>query len=148
MARSLCSQGLHLPELAEGVRGAVASRKNRRESCARKIGDDWCAGSPGGSFGTHMLGPVLLELGSHEQKLRFLPDIAAGRTVWAQGYSEPGAGSDLAGLQTRAVRNGDEYVINGSKIWTTGAKQCRLDVLSGSNRSRGGQARRHQLHPL
>ena len=79
---------------------------------------------PGQSFGTHMLGPVLLELGTEEQKQRFLPDIVHARVVWAQGYSEPGSGSDLASLQTRAVRDGDEYVINGSKIWTTGANRA------------------------
>lgn len=79
---------------------------------------------PGQSFGTHMLGPVLLELGNEEQKQRFLPDIVHDRVTWAQGYSEPGAGSDLASLQTRAVRDGDEYVINGSKIWTTGANRA------------------------
>lgn len=79
---------------------------------------------PGQSFGTHMLGPVLLELGTEEQKQRFLPDIVHSRVVWAQGYSEPGSGSDLASLQTRAVRDGDEYVINGSKIWTTGANRA------------------------
>jgi len=79
---------------------------------------------PGASFGTHMLGPVLLEFANEDQKQRFLPDIVHGRIVWAQGYSEPGAGSDLAGLQTRAERNGDEYLINGSKIWTTGANNA------------------------
>ncbi len=79
---------------------------------------------PGGSFGTHMLGPVLLEYANEDQKRRFLPDIVHGRTIWAQGYSEPGAGSDLASLQTRAERKGDEYVINGSKIWTTGANNA------------------------
>lgn len=79
---------------------------------------------PGQSFGTHMLGPVLLELGTEEQKQRFLPDIIHNRVIWAQGYSEPGAGSDLASLQTRAERVGDEYVINGSKIWTTGANRA------------------------
>lgn len=82
------------------------------------------AAIPGQSFGTHMLGPVLLELGNEEQKKRFLPDIVHDRVTWAQGYSEPGAGSDLASLQTRAVRDGDEYVINGSKIWTTGANRA------------------------
>lgn len=82
------------------------------------------AQQPGQSFGTHMLGPVLLELGTHEQKLRFLPDIVNNKVTWAQGYSEPGAGSDLASLQTRAERVGDEYVINGSKIWTTGANKA------------------------
>ena len=76
------------------------------------------------SFGTHMLGPVLLEYASDEQKKRFLPDITAGKVVWAQGYSEPGSGSDLASLQTRAVRDGDEFVINGQKIWTTNADQA------------------------
>jgi len=76
---------------------------------------------PIGGFGMYLLGPVLLEFASEEQKQRFLPDIVHGRINWCQGYSEPGAGSDLAGLQTRAVLEGDEYVINGSKIWTTSA---------------------------
>lgn len=79
------------------------------------------AGNPIMSFGTAMLGPCLLEFANDDQKKRFLPDIAHGRVMWAQGYSEPGSGSDLASLQTRAVRDGDEYVINGQKIWTTGA---------------------------
>ena len=69
-----------------------------------------------------MLGPVLLEYGTHEQKLEHLPEIVYGRVNWCQGYSEPGAGSDLAGLETRAVREGDEYRIDGQKIWTSGAQ--------------------------
>jgi alkylation response protein AidB-like acyl-CoA dehydrogenase len=77
---------------------------------------------PGVSFfGTAMLGPVLLEFANESQKQEHLPKITSGEIDWCQGYSEPGAGSDLAGLQTRAVRDGDHYVINGSKIWTTGA---------------------------
>ena len=72
-------------------------------------------------FGTSMIGPTLLEFGTEEQKLRHLPRIARAEVEWCQGYSEPGAGSDLASLQTRAVLNGDNYVINGSKIWTSGA---------------------------
>ena len=72
-------------------------------------------------FGTSMLGPVLLEFGNEEQKHEHLPKITHGEINWCQGYSEPGAGSDLASLQTRAVRKGDKYIINGSKIWTTGA---------------------------
>jgi alkylation response protein AidB-like acyl-CoA dehydrogenase len=76
---------------------------------------------PVGGFGMYLLAPVLLEFANEDQKRRFLPDIANGRVNWCQGYSEPGAGSDLAGLQTRAVMEGDEYVINGSKIWTTSA---------------------------
>jgi|TARA_B110000263_G_scaffold249894_1_gene269106 alkylation response protein AidB-like acyl-CoA dehydrogenase len=72
-------------------------------------------------FGTSMIGPTLLEFGTAEQKLRHLPRIAQAEVEWCQGYSEPGAGSDLASLQTRAVLDGDNYVINGSKIWTSGA---------------------------
>jgi alkylation response protein AidB-like acyl-CoA dehydrogenase len=68
--------------------------------------------------GLNMLGPVLMLYGTEEQKRRHLPGIARAEVMWAQGYSEPNAGSDLASLQTRAVRNGDEYIINGSKIWT------------------------------
>jgi alkylation response protein AidB-like acyl-CoA dehydrogenase len=77
------------------------------------------ARSPLASFGVWMLGPVLLEYGTEEQKQRFLPDIVAGKTRWCQGYSEPGAGSDLASLQTRCEDKGDHWLINGSKIWTS-----------------------------
>ena len=70
-------------------------------------------------FGLSMLGPVLQKFGSQEQKDYYLPRILNGDDWWCQGYSEPGAGSDLASLKTRAVRDGDEYVINGQKTWTT-----------------------------
>ena len=72
-------------------------------------------------MGVSMIGPTLLEYGSQAQKARFLPPIARGEVAWCQGYSEPGAGSDLAGLQTRAHQDGDAFVVNGSKIWTSGA---------------------------
>lgn len=72
-------------------------------------------------MGVTMIGPTLLEFGSEEQKLRHLPKIASGEIRWCQGYSEPGAGSDLASLQTRAEDKGDYFLINGQKIWTTGA---------------------------
>jgi len=71
------------------------------------------------SFGIWMLGPVLLEYGTHEQKLEYLPKIVRGEIRWCQGYSEPGSGSDLASLRTRADDQGDHYLVNGAKIWTS-----------------------------
>ncbi|HEX8414151.1 MAG TPA: acyl-CoA dehydrogenase family protein [Sphingomicrobium sp.] len=70
-------------------------------------------------FGFSMLAPVLLKYGSEEQKRHWLPRMVEGSDWWCQGYSEPGAGSDLAALKTRAVRDGDDYVVNGQKTWTT-----------------------------
>jgi len=77
--------------------------------------------SPLFSFGIGMLAPALMEFADEEQKREHLPRIARGEIRWCQGYSEPGAGSDLAGLQCRAVRDGDHYVVNGQKIWTSDA---------------------------
>src|SRR5689334_17702420 len=73
------------------------------------------------AMGLRMVGPVIMKFGTPEQKAKYLPRIVAGDITFCQGYSEPGSGSDLASLKTRAVRDGDEYVINGTKIWTTGA---------------------------
>ncbi len=85
-------------------------------------------------FGINMVGPVIYTFGSQEQKDRHLPGILSGDVWWCQGYSEPGAGSDLASLKTIAVRDGDHYVINGQKTWTTLAQHadwgfflCRTD---------------------
>jgi acyl-CoA dehydrogenase len=72
-------------------------------------------------FGIHMVGPVIIKFGSQVQKDFYLPRILSGEDYWCQGYSEPGSGSDLASLKTRAVRAGDHYVVNGTKIWTTHA---------------------------
>ena len=85
-------------------------------------------------FGVAMVGPVIYTFGNEEQKAKHLPGIRNGTVWWSQGYSEPGAGSDLAGLKTTAVRDGDHYVINGQKTWTTLAQHgdwgfflCRTD---------------------
>lgn len=75
-------------------------------------------------FGLSMIGPLLLQEGTEELKKQHLPPIVRGEVRWCQGYSEPGAGSDLASLQTRAVRDGDHYVLNGSKIWTSYAEKA------------------------
>ena len=76
---------------------------------------------PLGGMGITMIGPTLLEYGTEDQKKRHLPSIINGDIAWCQGYSEPGAGSDLASLQTKAESQGDHYLVNGSKIWTSGA---------------------------
>jgi alkylation response protein AidB-like acyl-CoA dehydrogenase len=77
-----------------------------------------------GGFGVTMIGPTLILYGTEEQKQEHLPKITSGEVTWCQGYSEPGSGSDLASLQTRAVRDGDDYVINGQKIWSSGAHRA------------------------
>ena len=80
------------------------------------------AGAPGlAPMGLRMVGPCIMKYGAPEQKAFFLPRILSGEDYWCQGYSEPGAGSDLASLQLRATSDGDDYVLNGSKIWTTHA---------------------------
>ena len=93
------------------------------------IFDDECAlaGCPRlVPFGLSMLGPVLIKYGNDEQKKHWLPRILNGADWWCQGYSEPGAGSDLASLKTTAVRNGDHYVVNGQKTWTTQGQHANM----------------------
>ena len=81
------------------------------------------------AVGIGMVGPTLIAHGTEEQKKRYLEPLLRGDEVWCQLFSEPGAGSDLAGLGTRAVRDGDEWVVNGQKVWNSGAHHSELGIL-------------------
>ena len=85
--------------------------------------------APGQTMGTDRVGPTLSLFGTDEQKAEFLPRIVKDELNWCQGFSEPGSGSDLASLQTRATRDGDHYVVNGQKIWTSGAQRADYMIL-------------------
>ena len=103
----------HWPKEWGGTNWTVVQRYIFEEECG-------AAGAPPiVPFGVRMCAPVLLRFGTDAQKQRFLPRMYNGEDFWVQGYSEPGAGSDLASLKTRAVRDGDHYVVTGQKIWTT-----------------------------
>jgi len=104
------------PEEVGGPGWDVAQRSIFAEECVR-------ANTPGLSpFGLSMVGPLIIQYGTPAQKERFLPKILACEEIWCQGYSEPNAGSDLASLQLRADKDGDHYILNGQKTWTTYAQ--------------------------
>ena len=86
---------------------------------------------PRGIFeiGLGMCGPVMMEYASEEQKARYLPPMAEGKEIWCQLFSEPSAGSDVAGLRSKAVQDGDNWIINGQKVWTSGAHFCDYGIL-------------------
>ncbi len=118
----MAERGWTVPEWPREYGGGGLSRDEARilRQEMRRLG---CR-SPLDSFGIWMLGPALLKYGSEKQKREHLPRIARGEIRWCQGYSEPGAGSDLASLQTRAETKGDHFVVNGQKIWTSFADQA------------------------
>ncbi len=116
------AEGYTVPTWPKEYGGAGLNRDQQKifdEEIAR-IG----ARFPLQSFGIWMLGPALLHFGTHEQKLHYLPPIARGEVRWCQGYSEPGAGSDLASVQTFGADAGDHWVVNGQKIWTSYADKA------------------------
>ena len=118
----MASKGWTVPEwpVAYGGGGlSKAEAKVLREEMGRVK-----ARSPLMSFGIWMLGPALLKYGNEDQKLEHLPKIARGEIRWAQGYSEPNAGSDLAALMTKCEDKGDHYIVNGQKVWTSYADQA------------------------
>ncbi|MFI2203824.1 acyl-CoA dehydrogenase family protein [Streptomyces sp. NPDC020192] len=112
-----------------GLGWAEAGYGNRTATLTQQVA--WAeeyarSGAPArsGHIGENLLGPTLVAHGTEEQKNRFLPPVAAGEELWCQGYSEPGAGSDLAGIRTVAVRDGERYRISGQKIWTSLAHEA------------------------
>jgi acyl-CoA dehydrogenase len=120
--RAMAGKGWTVPDWPTACGGgglSAAEYKVLREEMAA-IG----ARNPLNSFGISMLGPALLKYGSEAQKKRFLTEIARGEIRWCQGYSEPGAGSDLAGLQTKAEDAGDHWIVNGQKVWTSYADEA------------------------
>src|SRR3954451_735550 len=119
---AMAGRGWTVPDWPTGHGGGGLSADETRvlrEEMAR-IG----ARLPLVSFGISMLGPALLKFGTEEQKRHYLPQIARGEIRWCQGYSEPGAGSDLAGLQAKAEDKGDHWLVNGQKVWTSYADKA------------------------
>jgi alkylation response protein AidB-like acyl-CoA dehydrogenase len=135
----LAAEGLLVPHwpVAHGGRGAPAWEHFI-------IGEElFAAGEPRGPqyMNANFIGATLMKYGTPQQQARYLPDMAAGRAVWCQGFSEPSAGSDLAALATRAVPRGDEYVINGGKVWTSYAGMAQTCfLLARTGAGKGGIA--------
>ena len=119
---AMADRGWTVPDWPKDYGGGGLSAEETRvlKQEMQRIG----ARQPLTSFGISMLGPALLKFGTEEQKKHYLPQIARGEIRWCQGYSEPGAGSDLAGLQTKAEDQGDHWLVNGQKVWTSYADKA------------------------
>jgi alkylation response protein AidB-like acyl-CoA dehydrogenase len=116
--------GIHWPK-AYGGRGATVMEQTiyRQEMVRARMPE------VANFMGIRIAGPTLIHWGTEEQKKRYIPAILNGEEVWCQGYSEPGAGSDIASLQTRAVEDGDDFVVDGQKVWTSYAQYARYCLL-------------------
>lgn len=124
--------GIHWSEEYGGRGASLVEQTIYREELARTN-----APRRVGGIGTSFVGPTLVEVGTEHQRQRFLDSILSGEEVWCQGYSEPGAGSDVAGLTTRAERDGDRWLLNGQKIWTSGAHHADWCFLVARTDSSG-----------
>ena len=123
----LAAAGWSFPSWPRGYGGNDLSAADTR-IVTQAIGDAGAIGAPGG-LGQMMGGPVVIQHGTDDQRDRWLLGLAAGLESWCQLFSEPGAGSDLASLQTRAVRDGDVWIVNGQKVWTSGARTADRGML-------------------
>jgi alkylation response protein AidB-like acyl-CoA dehydrogenase len=127
----LAQSGLAFPSWPLGCGGSALGAHEAAEatkSLGRMLGSDRLIGPPPG-LGTLMGGPVVVQYGTPEQQHRLLPPLADGTEGWCQLFSEPGAGSDLASVTTTATRDGDEWIVSGQKVWTSGAHDSRRGML-------------------
>ena len=130
-------RGLAWVHFPEGLGGLGVARSCRRTSTSGSSR----AGGPNAGYrnpiGYGMCGPTVVVWGSEEQKKRYLRPLFTGEEIWCQLFSEPGSGSDFAGLSSRGVRDGDEWVVNGQKVWTTLAHLSPLGSARRAHRPRG-----------